>query len=248
MIWMLPAGLVIATVAMFTGLGGGVLWVPFLIEVYDLPAREAIFCALVIQIFGLGSATIANLRLRLLDRGLFKQQAVAAVPTAVGGALLARWTSPVWIELALGSLIFVIAYAFLRGDDLFEPGGAAADLEAGRAAMPVAGLGGFLTGFLSVGIGGWLVPLFNRRCRLSMPRAVATAVALMLALSVVASACHFALGGRLRWDLTLVGIAGVVLGAQVGTRLHLKVSESRFKEIFVLLLVFLGAHVTFNAF
>ncbi len=245
---MFPAGLVIAAVAMFTGLGGGVLWVPFLMELYDLPAREAILCALVIQIFGLGSATITNLRMRLLDRDLFRQQALSAVPTAIGGTLLVRWTSPVWIELALGSLIFVIAYTFLRGDDLFEPGGASADLEAGRAAMPVAALGGFLTGFLSVGIGDWLVPLFNRRCRLSMPRSVATAIALMLVLSVVASASHFALGGRLKWGLTMVGVLGVVPGAQLGARLHANFSEFRFKEIFVLLLVFLGAHVTFNAF
>ena len=245
---MFPAGIAISTVAMFTGLGGGVLWVPFLMEMYELPAPEAILCALVIQVFGQASATVTNLRQGLLDRGLFQQQALAAIPTAIVGTSLARWTSPVWIEFALGFLIFAIAYTFLRGDDLFEPGGNSADLKAGRAALPVAALGGFFTGFLSVGIGDWLVPLFNRRCRLSMPRSVATAIALMLVLSVVASASHFALGGRLQWDLTLIGIVGVVLGAQVGTRLHLQVSESKFKELFVLLLVFLGAHVTFNAF
>ncbi len=245
---MFAAGLGISIVAMLTGLGGGVLWVPFLLAVIGLPASQAVVCALVIQTFGQGSATWANLRQGLIDRRLVGQQARIAVPGAAAGTLLGLKMQPAWIELTLGLLIFVIAYAFLRGNDLFAQGGAAADLEAGRRITPVAAAGGILTGLLSVGIGDWLVPLFNRRCGLSMARAVATAIALMLLLSAVASAAHLALGARPPWALTAAGAAGVICGAQVGARLHRRLSEARFKEIFVLLLLFLGAHVTFNAF
>ncbi len=244
---MFIAGFGIATLAMFTGLGGGVLWMPLLLSGVGLPTREAVLCALLIQTFGQASATLTNWRQGMIDRSLLLQQARVAVPMTIAGAFLGRGLDTVWIELALGLLIFAIIYAFLRGDDLFEEGGAVADLEAGREIWGVSAIGSIFTGLLSIGIGDWLVPLFNRRCGLCMARAVATAVALMLILSALATVTHLALGGRAPWDLAVSGIAGVVLGAQVGTRLHMQMSEVRFKETFVLLLLLLGAHVTFNA-
>ncbi len=40
---LIPVGGVIATIAMFTGLGGGVLWMPFLLSIMDMQPREAVF-------------------------------------------------------------------------------------------------------------------------------------------------------------------------------------------------------------
>ncbi len=244
---MFIAGVGISTLAMFTGLGGGVLWMPLLLSGVGLPTREAVLCALLIQTFGQASASYTNWRRGMIDTPLLFQQARIAVPMTIAGGFLGRGLAAAWIELVLGLLIFVIVYAFLRGDDLFEEGGEVADLDQGRRIRGVSAIGSVFTGLLSIGIGDWLVPLFNRRCGLSMPRAVATAVALMLLLSTLASATHLALGGRVPWQLTVSGIAGVILGAQWGARLHTHLSEVRFKEVFVLLLLLLGAHVTFNA-
>ncbi len=248
MVWLIfPAGILIATLAMFSGLGGGVLWVPFLLSVYGMPPREAVLCALVIQVFGQASGTVSNLRQGLVDRSLLVQQAKVAVPMTVIGALLTRTLEPVYIRLGLGLLTFFIAYVFLRGDDFLTAGGDVPDLAAGRGIRPISALGGFLTGFLSVGVGDLLVPAINKRCGLSMARSVATGISLMLVLSAASAASHLALGGRLPWRLTLVAVGGVVIGAHFGSHLHRRFSEARFKELFVLLLVFLAAHVTFNA-
>jgi uncharacterized membrane protein YfcA len=247
-IWLLlPAGVLISILAIFTGLGGGILWLPILLSGFGLDPREAVLCALIIQVAGQGSGTIANLRQGLVDLRLLRQQALFAAPGMLLGSVLARVVRPVYIELALGLLIFFIAYSFLRGEDLLAPGGDRADLDAGQRLGPVAAFGGMLTGFLSVGVGDLLVPLFNRGCGLRMARAVATGVALMLLLSTGAALAHLGLGGALPWRLVLVAIPGVLIGAQVGSRLHHRFSEARFKELFVLLLVFLAAHVTFNA-
>jgi uncharacterized membrane protein YfcA len=45
----------------------------------------------------------------------------------------------------------------------------------------------------------------------------------------------------------LPAIIGVLLGAQLGSRLLQRVPETSFKELFVLMLVFVATHVTFNA-
>ncbi len=247
MLWLLlPAGICIATIAIFSGLGGGVLWVPLLLTVYDLQPREAVLCALIIQVFGQTSGTFFNLRQGLIDRRLLLQQALVALPLTVAGAALARSVEPLYIELGLGLLTFFIAYAFLSGD-LLRAGSDQADLAAGRRLRPVSAVGGFLTGFVSVGIGDLLVPLFNKGCKLTMARSVATGVALMMLLSTVASASHLALGGSPPWQILLVAVPGVLIGGRIGSSLHHRFSEARFKELFVLLLVFLAAHITFNA-
>jgi uncharacterized membrane protein YfcA len=198
-------------------------------------------------VFGQGSGTLSNVGQRLVEHRLLRQQAMLAVPAMVVGAVAARTVKPLYIELGLGLLTFFVAYVFLRGDDFLAEGGERADLEAGRRLGPVSALGGFLTGFVSVGVGDLLVPLFNRGCRLSMARSVATGVALMLLLSTGAAVSHLLLGGVVPWRHVLVAAPGVLLGAQIGSRLHRRFSEARFKELFVLLLVFLAAHVTFNA-
>jgi hypothetical protein len=245
---MVPAGVVIAALAMFSGLGGGVLWVPWLIVVMGVEPREAVLCALLIQCAGQLSGTVTNWRHGTIAWRLVGQQAVVAVPTVVVGALVGRRLDAHWLEIVLGLLTFAIAYIFLRGDDLFEAGREAPDLEAGRQVRTISAIGGTLTGLVSVGVGDLLVPAFNKRCRLTMVRSVATGIALMLLLSVVAASAHLAFGGRVAPALVLPGVVGVAIGAPIGTLLQHKVSELRFKEVFVLLLVFLGSHVTFNAF
>ncbi len=248
MTWlMFPAGLLISTIAMFSGIGGGVLWMPLLISVYGLPPDQAVVCALLIQVGGMASGTVANMREGLIETRLLWQQAVVAAPAVIVGAALCRVAVPAFIELSLGLLIFLIAYLFLRGGSFLDAGSVAADLEAGRAIRPVSAAGGFLTGFLSIGIGDWLVPLFNKRCRLTMARSVATGVALMLLLSSLGAGAHLLMGGAVPRVLIAVAAPGVIIGAQVGARLHLRLSEVGLKEVFVLLLLTLAAHVTFNS-
>lgn len=245
---MLPAGVVISILAMFSGLGGGVLWVPWLIAVMGVEPRAAVLCALLIQCAGQLSGTVANMRHRRVAWPLVAQQATVAVPAAVAGAVIGRSVEADWLEVVLGLLTFAIAYIFLRGDDLFEMGQDTPDLEAGKGVRWISAAGGVLTGLVSVGVGDLLVPAFNKRCQLTMARAVASGIALMLMLSTVATTAHVVLGGEIPVSLVVPGVVGVVIGAPIGTVLHRRVSELRFKEVFVLLLVFLASHVTFNAF
>ncbi|MCP3688170.1 MAG: sulfite exporter TauE/SafE family protein, partial [Gammaproteobacteria bacterium] len=53
------AGSMIATAAMAIGIGGGILWTPLLILVYQLTPADAISTSLFIQVAGLGSGTLA---------------------------------------------------------------------------------------------------------------------------------------------------------------------------------------------
>lgn len=245
--FLIPAGVVIATIAMFTGLGGGVLWMPFLLTFMEIQPREAVFCTLLIQFFGQASASVTNNRQKQIDWRLVQMMVIAGVPPVMIGVVFSSLLQPLWIKFFLGLTIFFIAYVFLRGDDFFEQGGNKTDYKAAKKGRPITSLGGILTGFLGVGVGDWLVPFLNKRCKLTMARSVAGSIAVMMVLSAAALTAHFLLGTTMRWDIAIPGIIGVIAGAQLGSRLLRIVSEIRFKELFVLMLVFLATHVTFNA-
>ena len=244
---MLPLGAVIASVAMFFGLGGGVLWMPVLLMSTDLQPKEAVVCTVVIQFFGQLSASYSNHRAGLIDWRLVRMMITTGIPAVIAGVSLSFFLHPVWIELFLGLTIFFIAYVFLRGDDFFVAGADKADLEAARKGRRITLLGSILTGFLGIGVGDWLVPFFNMRCRLAMVRSVATSIALMMILSLTALSVHILFGRTVEWRVAIPGAMGVLIGAQAGSRLLRTVPETHFKEFFVLMLVFIATHVTFNA-
>ncbi|MCI5218622.1 MAG: sulfite exporter TauE/SafE family protein [Candidatus Electrothrix sp. LOE2] len=244
---MLPIGVVIASVAMFFGLGGGVLWMPILLMSTDLNPKDAVVCTILIQFFGQLSASYSNNQAGLIDWRLVRLLTMYGIPAVIGGVLLSFLLHPVWIELFLGLTIFFIAYVFLRGDDFFVVGSDRADLAAARQGRMITVLGSILTGFLGIGVGDWLVPFFNMRCRLAMVRSVATSIALMMILSLTALSVHLLSGRTMEWQVAVPGAVGVLIGAQAGSRLLRRVPETHFKEFFVLMLVFIATHVTFNA-
>ncbi len=244
---MLPLGIVIASIAMFFGLGGGVLWMPVLLMSTDLGPQNAVVCTIVIQFFGQLSASYSNNQAGLIDWRLVRLLISVGVPAVIAGVVFSLLLHPVWIELFLGLTIFFIAYVFLRGDDFFVTGSDKADLEAARRGRSITVVGSILTGFLGIGVGDWLVPFFNMRCKLAMVRSVSTSIALMMILSLTALIVHVLLGRSIEWRIAIPGAVGVLIGAQVGARLLRKVPETHFKEFFVLMLVFIATHVTFNA-
>lgn len=245
---MLPLGMVIATVALFFGLGGGVLWMPVLLTATALRPDEALLCTVIIQTFGQFSATVSNSRAKLISWPLVKMMAAVSLPGVLAGVLLSFLLPTIFIKLFLGLAIFFIAYAFMRGDDFFVEGSDQPNMTvARRNGRPLAGAASLLTGFLGVGVGDWLVPFFNMRCGLAMNRSVATCIALMFILSAAAVTAQLLLGRSILWGVTVPAVIGVLIGAQLGSKLLQQVPETRFKELFVLMLVFVATHVTFNA-
>lgn len=244
-----PAGIAIATVAIFAGIGGGILWMPLLISFYRLPPAEAVTCSLVIQTFGQLSASAAHLHAGLVDRGLVVRLLPLVLLSAAAGTAVGPWIPAQLLQVSVGLLTFLVVYVFLRGDDFHEDtGGEVMDPAGLGAVRRITVLGGFLSAIMSAGLGDWLVPALHQRCRLRMVRSVATGVAVMACVSVSSAAFQLGVGRPIALAIVVPASAGVLVGAQIGARLHHFVPGRLFKEIFVLVLVLFAAHVTFNAF
>lgn len=92
------------------------------------------------------------------------------------------------------------------------------------------GVGSFLTGMLSVGIGEVIVPQLTKR---GVPLAVAVAAAVTIVIVTVACASFTLIGQviaeggwqQVPWNLVCYSVPGVLIGGQIGPRLQGRIEQ-----------------------
>ncbi len=126
---MLPVCIVIASVAMFSGISGAALLTPtFLIGfplfgVAPLSTVAAIGTALFLETSGFGTGLYRYLRLRLVDTATARSFIALTLPMGVLGAIAARWAPVQGLRLGYAALMLALAWILLTahsgqaGDD-----------------------------------------------------------------------------------------------------------------------------------
>lgn len=222
------------------GSGGSILTVPVLVYMLHQPPKAAIAGSLAIvgAIALIGAARYAHQRLVSWKHVL--QFGVPGVIATYGGA---------WVSQYVPGAVQLVVFAVIMGLaawGMLKPPSAAAGAE-GHAEKPlvwliVAGLGvGLVTGFVGVGGGFLLVPALVFLGGLTMHRAVATSLSII----VINAASGFykqhavlsAAGQTLDWRIIglfiLIGGAGSLLGNFVARR----IPHHRLRQVFGLFLI-----------
>ena len=242
----LPAGFVIATLATLVGIGGGILWMPFLIFGAHLSPAQAIVTSLTIQIGGLGSGSIAIVKTKKTDLRLAFLLAVCAFPGVPIGVWISRFVPADSIVFILGVACLIIGLVFVYGQEEPESGPRPVSLRQTAPYLWLATVFSIMTGFISMGIGDFLVPILRNRLRMSMESAMGGCLIVMAMNAALAAALHILFGERFATDLVLWAIPGVILGGQVGPRLAGRIPDQTLKEIFIYGLSLAGIHMMFN--
>ena len=242
----LPAGLVIATLATLVGIGGGILWMPFLIFLAHLSPAQAIVTSLVIQVGGMGSGSIAVIRAKKIDLRFSLFLAVCAFPGVPIGVWISRFVPADFIVFILGVACLVIGLVFVYAQE--EPDNEPKQVSLRRKTpyLWLATLFSIMTGFISMGIGDFLVPILRHRLRMSMESAMGACLIVMAMNAALAGVLHILVGDRLATSLVLWAIPGVLLGGQIGPRLAGRIPDQTLKEIFIYGLSLAGIHMMFN--
>ncbi len=242
------AGIGIATVAMAIGIGGGILWTPLLILAYHTSPQEAVATSLMIQVVGMGSGTVAYLRAKLVEKKLMLIIFLAALPGVVLGSLIAVKLPEDPVQLALGAMALTLALVFISGrEEVERQGFYSYDRKKVIQILPVPAFFGLVMGFLSVGVGEWILPALKSKLKLEMNRAVATVIPVMFLLALVGSVSHGLLSKNIHWAYFFWGALGTLFGGQIGPRVAVKVSDKLLKEIFVYVMTLIGIHLIFHA-
>ncbi|MEL7447594.1 MAG: sulfite exporter TauE/SafE family protein [Pseudomonadota bacterium] len=257
--FMFPVSICVATCAMLSGIGGAALFTPIFILVLPLLGPEyplqstvaAIGTALLTETFGFTSGFVGYYRKRLIDGAIVRRFLWISVPIAVAGAFLAHFVADGVLIAGYAALVLALAYihVFVPHDqpgpevtaDPSDPDQRLLIDSSGREyvyrvptlgprGIVYTGVGSFLTGMLSVGIGEVIVPQLTKR-GVPMPVAVAASVAIVI---VTVACASFTLivqlinaGGwqAVPWNLVVYSIPGVIIGGQIGPRLQGRVSH-----------------------
>ncbi len=113
--FMFPACILIASVAMLTGISGTAMLTPFLILVFPvlgvpiLTPSQAIGMALLTEFFGFLSGVIGYHRRRLIDYRTASVLVAVAVPTIIGFSLLSQSVGPTLLRGAYGVMMVLLA-------------------------------------------------------------------------------------------------------------------------------------------
>jgi len=232
----------------------------------------AIGVALITETFGFSSGLIGYLRMRLIDFKVAKSLIIVAVPAAVIGSLVGQLVDPNILKISYGMLMVILMFIILRRPSSDEKQDITRKTLAGEYAhigherkvvdkngnvydyhlchlgkgRSFTGIGGFITGMMSVGIGEILMPQLVRSCKVPVPVAAATSV-LVVIITVMSASISLLLTlvseggfGVIPWNLVMYTAPGVVIGAQIGSRLQGKVPSDKMERIFGVLFGVIG--------
>ncbi len=253
--YMLPIGIVIATIAMGSGVGGATFFSPLFIIGLGLSPQLAVGSGLIVEVFGFGSGVYAYVRRQLIDYKVGGMLLSATVPAAIAGVVIAHFADADILKLILGMGLFAIAVSFLRAPDEETEAAldemAREDPEEAQTCLVTAedeeicytvcnttegrfisGIGGLFVGMVSSGLGELNGYFLLQRCRVPSSVSVATSVFVVAITALIASAGHvyeIAQGGltglSTMANLLLFTVPGVVIGAQLGPLLAERVPD-----------------------
>ena len=270
--FMFPVSIIVATCAMLSGIGGAAFFTPIFILVFPLLGPEyilestlaAVGAALFTQTFGFLSGFVGYYRRKLTDYTLAWRILRVAIPMAVFGAFAASVVHDSVLLAGYAILVGILAFVLWRNSipgkknhskqealkmrELTDSRGHTYSYEVPKLALrndALTGIGAFLTGMVSVGIGEVTISQLTRK---GVPIAVAAATSVLVVIVTVvfASTTLFAqliqAGGwtAVPWNLLFYDIPGVLIGGQIGPRLQGRISQHTMRRSISLVFVVLA--------
>ena len=253
-------GLIAGIMGALFGLGGGIILVPVLTIVYDLPPAEAAAISLVgIVATSVGAASffiknkVSNIRL-----GLFLE--IATALGAICGAMLAVFIDGIYV-----SIIFVCIMIYSAIRMFFSPERAVKtdengefvyhDVKEGRDIRydvenkATGSIGSYFAGLASsmTGIGGGAikVPLMNLHMHVPMKAATATS-SYMIGITAFSGSIVYFLGGQILLEYAAAISVAAFLGAIIGSRAAMKTKNAGLQRYFSIFMFFIAALVLLN--
>jgi uncharacterized membrane protein YfcA len=217
------------------GGGGSILGVPILVYVIGLDAHHAIALSLVL----VGGTAVLGAAFHHRSSPLAWREALlfaaCGVPFGFLGGIASRRLSGLLLLVLFGLLMVTVGGLMLRPRPEPHEGKRGSPLLFALAGGSV----GFLTGFLGVGGGFLIVPVFILLLHMPTRRAIGSS------LVVIAINCASALVGHwpsleIEWKLIAPLIVAALAGSLVGVRLSHRFSPRLLRQVFGVFVVILG--------
>jgi hypothetical protein len=266
-LWLIPLGFFIGTYGTLRGAGGGFILMPILLLLYPGESPELLTSiSLAVVFFNAFSGSVAYARMRRIDYRSGFLFSAATIPGAIFGALTTGYIPRRLFDVIFG-LLMIAASVFLllrpnRKNEVKEKSPnyhlTRKLIEANGAGHtysynPIVGVGlSLFVGFISslLGIGGGIIHVPALVHILNFPVHIATATShfILSVMAMTGTTVHIATGvfSHGVWRTVLLAI-GVLLGAQLGARLSIRVHGDWIIRGLAIALGFVGVRILLMA-
>jgi hypothetical protein len=228
------------------GVGGGIIVVPALSELFGVPFREAVAVSLVVIIASSSASAAAYVGRGASDLKVGVVLELATVSGAILGSSLAGIAPVRTLKLLFaGVAIYSAASLWMRRHLTSEAQAVGAYVVRGWGpGLAVSAAAGALSGLLGVGGGVFKMPVMTLAMGLPFKVAAATSN-FMIGVTAAAGAYVYWARGDVNAELAAPVVVGVFLGARLGTSLLAKLPARRLQAVFAGILVVLAGRMVF---
>jgi len=263
--YLLPISILIATIAMSSGIEGATFFAPLFIIGLSLDPEIAIGAALVTQTFGFASGIIAFGKKKIIDYRLGFTMLSVTIPASLVGVWASGQIDSTIIMGILGTALLVVSISLLlnpedmsvlsdadeRGvvrklitSDGEEINYKICHREEGALA---GGVGALFLGMVSTGLGVLNNYVLLQRCRVPVRVSIATNVFIIAVTTLVASIGHVYQLSDIQdnelmriIEITAWTVPGVIIGGQLGPMIVNKISKKILKKAVSILFILVG--------
>jgi len=251
--------LVIALVFSMLGQGGGALYTPVQVWLgvnFHQAATTSLFLIIVTSV----SASLVFHKARKIDWPLAVVLETVTAAGGFAGGLGSNWFSGATLSIAFAAVIAVAAVFMTRPMKerqpcTNQPGGSLSWKRTWAEqtycvnlalALPLSFAAGIISGMVGVGGGLIKVPMMVLVLGIPMDIAVGSS-ALMVGLTAGGGFTGHLLSGHWDWRMSLILAGAVFMGAQIGSRLTIKLDKAKLKKGFGWFLLVVAATMVFKA-
>jgi len=221
------------------GVGGGFLIVPILVLLLKIPMHQAVALSLVaISGTAVSSLTIYISRSLVNFRIGVILESVTILGAAIGPNIALKLEAEV-LEFIFGSVLLYVTYRMWARREAGESDGIVIGPSCIRWTTSL--LGAFSAGLIAsmIGIGGGTLKVPIMYLILGVPMRIAVATSqFMISLTSVISSSIYILNGLVNLDTGVAAIIGSIGGAQLGSRVGLKLRVHQIRRLFSIILAF----------
>ncbi|MFU8803345.1 MAG: sulfite exporter TauE/SafE family protein [Bradymonadaceae bacterium] len=241
------------------GLGGGIFLVPLFSVLLGVPLKIAIAASAVSVVVNSLTGAGIYLRQKMVNvRLTLALQITTAIGALIGGLLVVFAPERV-LQFVFAVILYVMIFIMLRPTPIIEADDGSTDPYGFRGTyfdpslsetvsyfpvrirlgMFLSGIAGFISGMLGVGGGPIKVPLMNGVMRLPVKAAVASST-YMVGMTASVSALIYYSSGLVDTRVAVPAVMGILLGAQVGSRLGTRAPAMLIRRVLIVILIVLA--------
>ena len=250
-LFMMLGGIVVGIFGSLLGLGGGVLIIPMLTLIFNIPIHTAIGTSFLCIIATSSGAATHYVQQRLTDIRLGMTLELATTVGAIIGGLIAGILARNTLSVIFSFLLVYTGLSMLQKKTSDEVGDKKGNPDENYQVkrMPLGMLASFFAGNVSglLGIGGGVIKVPAMYLLMDVPLKTATATSnFMLGVTASASCFIYYFRGDVNLSISGATVIGVFLGAVIGSRLLQVIKTSVLKRIFVVVVVYLALKMFFK--